>query len=440
MEGCPYVDGARARLTEALEYLKIEATWHDLVLGRPGLPEYTQGAGSPTVFVDGEAVGGLGHPSDRTFQGIRIRRIVPFGTLVQIMARSLRRESLEGSSPPAFARADDSLSPTIEVGSVTNPSSGPSGPVEVTPAESAVPVWLCDLVLHPTDTLYLDPVLNADSAKAGPARELLEAWTVRWCRQGGGESPPFVGSGWAALARSFTEYVAIGGSCRLVVADLAAANGLRAELGARVEVSVGAVSASGHRHSALVQVEGSPTVFSTGLGASLDDLTKLFQVLVLYDRDFAPWASSAGPRLGAFVCAVANSVALDDRVVSLFTSSGGWRGLRVFATLGDCDKHYRGERDGPPRFALDIGQRPLVPHRALVEHVSLGLPTACDGKPILVRVLGGRAKERPLLPSELVVFGRAIQSLCEISGEVRTSVAAEVRKDRRATRKDHPKP
>lgn len=427
MEGCPYVDAARARLTEALEYLNVEPMWHELVLGRPGLPDYTQGAGSPTVFVDGEAVGGLGHPSDRTLRGIRIRRLVPFGTLVQMIGRSLRRESRERSAPPA-------------IDAVMSPGSAPSVPVTVTSEEPTIPIWLCDLVLHPVETLYLDPVLNADSAKAGPVRELLEAWTVRWCRQGGRESPPFVGSGWTALARSFREYVGIGVSCRLVVADSVTANALHAELGDRVEVAVGAASASGDRHSPLVEVGAASTVFSTGLGASLDDLTRLFEVLALYDRDFAPWAASAGPRLGAFVCAVANPVALDDKVVSLFTSSRGWRGLRVFATLSDCEKHYRGERDGPPRFALDIGHRPPVLHRALVEHASLGMPTACDGEPILVRVLGGRATERPLLPSELVAFGRVIERLCEIAGEVRTAVAAEVRKDRRAKRRGRTKP
>ena len=183
MEGCPYVDAARARLTEALEYLNVEPMWHELVLGRPGLPDYTQGAGSPTVFVDGEAVGGLGHPSDRTLRGIRIRRLVPFGTLVQMIGRSLRRESRERSAPPA-------------IDAVMSPGSAPSVPVTVTSEEPTIPIWLCDLVLHPVETLYLDPVLNADSAKAGPVRELLEAWTVRWCRQGGRESPPFVGSGW----------------------------------------------------------------------------------------------------------------------------------------------------------------------------------------------------------------------------------------------------
>ncbi len=89
MEGCPYLDGTRHRLREALDYVGQKAGWREHVYGTAGIPAYVVGYPSPTIFVDGDAIGGLGDERAKVYKGVRLRPVTPFGTLVQALQRAV---------------------------------------------------------------------------------------------------------------------------------------------------------------------------------------------------------------------------------------------------------------------------------------------------------------------------------------------------------------
>lgn len=92
LHDCPYVAGARIRVREALDALKLPCGWVEATLEQAeaeGLPRCP----SPTVFVDGAPVGGLELDGARQFKGVALRRVVPFGTLVQALDRAAKRSA-----------------------------------------------------------------------------------------------------------------------------------------------------------------------------------------------------------------------------------------------------------------------------------------------------------------------------------------------------------
>ncbi len=57
-EGCPHAAAARQELRRALEQGGLEPQWSEWDTGADNTPEGYRGFGSPTVLIDGEAVGG----------------------------------------------------------------------------------------------------------------------------------------------------------------------------------------------------------------------------------------------------------------------------------------------------------------------------------------------------------------------------------------------
>lgn len=90
---CPYLAGTRIRVQEAFDALSLACGWREATMDEAeseGLPRCP----SPTVFVDGDPVGGLDLEGARHFRGVALRRVVPFGTLVQALERARKRSAL----------------------------------------------------------------------------------------------------------------------------------------------------------------------------------------------------------------------------------------------------------------------------------------------------------------------------------------------------------
>lgn len=88
VDGCPYVESARLRLREAFDYLGINPHVVEYPLG-PAAPAWLVGYPSPTIFVDGVAVGATGELDARTYRGVPLRPVTPFGALVQALQLAL---------------------------------------------------------------------------------------------------------------------------------------------------------------------------------------------------------------------------------------------------------------------------------------------------------------------------------------------------------------
>lgn len=99
MPDCPYLPGTRLRLEEAIEHLALGVNWSEYVLGDEAAPPYAIGAASPTIFVDGIPVGG-DDATFRLYRGVRLRRVTPFGTLLQMLQRAKKAAENEGRDAP----------------------------------------------------------------------------------------------------------------------------------------------------------------------------------------------------------------------------------------------------------------------------------------------------------------------------------------------------
>jgi len=76
------------RLREAFDYLGINPLIAEYQLGAEA-PAWLEGYPSPTIFIDGIAVGATGTFDARTYRGVRLRSVTPFGALVQALQRAL---------------------------------------------------------------------------------------------------------------------------------------------------------------------------------------------------------------------------------------------------------------------------------------------------------------------------------------------------------------
>ncbi|HMU62437.1 MAG TPA: hypothetical protein PKA66_11690 [Gemmatimonadales bacterium] len=57
-EGCPHANEARLRLRQVLAESGLEAAWQEWDTSDGGTPLAYRGFGSPTILIDGRAVGG----------------------------------------------------------------------------------------------------------------------------------------------------------------------------------------------------------------------------------------------------------------------------------------------------------------------------------------------------------------------------------------------
>ena len=76
------------RLREAFDYLGINPHIVEYPLGLQA-PAWLVDYPSPTIFIDGVAVGATGSLDARTYRGVRLRQVTPFGALVQALQRAL---------------------------------------------------------------------------------------------------------------------------------------------------------------------------------------------------------------------------------------------------------------------------------------------------------------------------------------------------------------
>jgi len=57
-EGCPHADEARRRLRRVMDQSGLKTEWQEWDTGKEGTPGAYLGFGSPTILIDGRAVGG----------------------------------------------------------------------------------------------------------------------------------------------------------------------------------------------------------------------------------------------------------------------------------------------------------------------------------------------------------------------------------------------